>query len=146
MSEVKILTRGGEYLLSKKAKKVLTDQQVEKLKTIGVCMLATSSKKGIPHCVLVQPSIYENDRLIFSVIQMKTSKKNVAENQKVFLNFYNKDTDTQYKLNATVQFEDSGKLFDEIKHYEENEVGLPEGFHVHAIMIANLIDFEEVVG
>ncbi len=109
-------------------------------------MLATSSKKGLPHCVLVQPSRYENNRIIISVIQMKTSKKNVAENKSVFLNFYDKSIDTQYKLNAKVQFEADGNLFKEIKRFEEIEVGLPEGLHVDAILIANLIDFEEVVG
>lgn len=139
---------GGGSLL--RDNKILTNQQVEILKKIDVCMLATASAKGVPHCTMVEPSRFENGRIIIPVIQMVVSKQNVAENPNIFLHFYEVNpsdplNSTQYKISAVATLETQGKLFEEIKNYEETE-RLPEGLKVSGIIVANLLEINKFVG
>ena len=139
---------GGGYLLEDD--KILTNEQVEILKKIDVCMLATASAKGVPHCTMVEPSRFERGRIILPVIQMVVSKQNVAENPNVFLHFYEVNpsdplNSTQYKISATATLETKGELFEEIKHFEETE-RLPEGLKVSGIIVAKLLKMEKCVG
>lgn len=130
--------------------KILSDEQLEILKGIGICMIATSGKDNFPHCTIVEPSVYENNRIIIPVVQMVTSKKNIEENKNICLHFYKEDEsdpelNVQYKINAEAELQFDGDLFWKVKHYEETEV-LPEGFFVSAIVVANLKSVEEFVG
>lgn len=139
---------GGGYLL--RDDKILTNEQVEILKKIDVCMLATASAKGVPHCTMVEPSRFERGRIILPVIQMVVSMQNVTENPNIFLHFYEVNpsdplNSTQYKISATATLETSGELYDEIKHFEESE-RLPEGFKVRGIIVAKLLKMEKCVG
>ncbi len=130
--------------------KILSDEQVERLKEVGICMIATSSKKGVPHCTIVEPSRIENNQIIIPIVQMVVSQQNIKENPNVYLHFYeinlqDSELNTQYKILATASIETEGNLFEEIKKYEETEV-LPEGFYVTGIVIASLKKFEKFVG
>ena len=131
-------------------KNILTDEQVETLQGVGICMIATTSKNGIPHCTIVEPSRIDNNEIIIPIVQMVVSKQNMLENDNIFLHFYkinpeDAELNTQYKLSAKAIISTEGKLFEEIKHYEETEV-LPEGFFVNGIVIAKLLSIEECIG
>ena len=129
---------------------MLTDEQLNNIKEVGTLMLATASKNGIPHCTIVEPSRYYNDKIIIPIVQMEVSKKNILENNNIFLHVFKEgkndpEWSIQYKINCLAQIETSGELFEEVKKYEETEV-LPEGFYVNGIVIANIIECKEYVG
>ena len=128
----------------------LNETQLNNIKSVGTLMLATASKDGKPHCTIVEPSRFYEDRIIIPIVQMEISKQNMLENKNVFIHVFKEDKDDpecsiQYKLNCTAEIETSGELFEEVKHYEETEV-LPEGFYVNGIVIATILDCKEYVG
>ena len=128
----------------------LNEKQLNNIKSVGTVMLATASKQGVPHCTIVEPSRFLEDKIIIPIIQMEVSKKNILENENIFIHIFKEDeTDPecsiQYKLNCIAKIENSGELFSEIKHYEETEV-LPEGFFVNGIVIATIKDCKEYIG
>lgn len=128
----------------------LNEEQLHKIKSVGILMLATASKDGKPHCTIVEPSRYYEDKIIIPIVQMETSKKNIEENENVFIHVFKEDENdpewsVQYKMNCTAKIETSGDLFEEVKHYEETKV-LPEGFFVNGIIIATIVECKEYVG
>ena len=128
----------------------LSDVQLNNIKEVGTLMLATASKEGKPHCTIVEPSRYYNDRIIIPIVQMETSKRNIEENENIFIHVFKEDKNDpewsiQYKMSCTAQIETSGDLFEEVKHYEETEV-LPDGFFVSGIIIATIVECREYVG
>lgn len=128
----------------------LNKEQLNNIKSVGTLMLATASKDGKPHCTIVEPSRYYEDKIIIPIVQMKISKKNIEENENIFIHVFKEDKNdpewsTQYKIDCKAKIETTGQLFDEVKHYEETEV-LPEGFYVSGIIIASIIDCKEYVG
>ena len=128
----------------------LTEEQLKNIKNVRIVMLATASKEGVPHCTIVEPSRFYEDKIIIPIVQMEVSRKNIEENENVFIHVFKEDENdsewsVQYKMNCTAKIENSGELFDEIKHYEETEV-LPEGFFVNGIIIATIVDCKEYIG
>lgn len=128
----------------------LTEKQLTDIKKVGTLMLATANKEGIPHCTIVEPSRYYEDKIIIPIVQMETSKNNIEENENIFIHVFNENEDDpecsiQYKMNCKAKIETSGELFNEIKNYEETEV-LPEGFYVNGIIIADIINCKEYIG
>ena len=98
----------------------------------------------------IDTSRYFEDEVIIPIVQMETSKKNILENNNVFIHVFKEDKDDQersiqYKLNCIAKIETEGPLFEEVKRYEESEV-LPEGFCVNGIIIANIVDCKEYIG
>ena len=129
---------------------MLTNEQVEILKEIGVCMIATCGDHKIPHCTIVEPTEYSNDQIIIPIVQMETSVNNMEENPNIFLHFYyinknNPDFSTQYKINAIAKLEFSGEDFLRVKNYEETNV-LPVGYYVKGIVRAEIKTIEVCVG
>lgn len=128
----------------------LNEEQLNNIKSVGTLMLATASKDGKPHCTIVEPSRYYEDKIIIPIVQMEISKKNIEENENIFIHVFKEDKNdpewsTQYKIDCKAKIETTGQLFDEVKHYEETEV-LPEGFYVSGIIIASITDCKEYVG
>ena len=128
----------------------LNEEQLKNIKSVGIVMLATASKDGKPHCTIVEPSRYYEDKIIIPIVQMETSKKNIEENENIFIHVFKEDENdpdwsVQYKMNCIAKIETTGDLFEEVKHYEETEV-LPEGFFVNGIIIATIVEFKEYVG
>lgn len=128
----------------------LTEIQLNNIKEVGTLMIATASKEGKPHCTIVEPSRYYEDRIIIPIVQMEISKKNILENNQVFIHVFKEDKNDpecsiQYKLDCNAKIETSGELFEEVKKYEETEV-LPEGFYVNGIIIAYIDSCKEYVG
>ncbi len=128
----------------------LNEEQLNNIKSVGTLMLATASKDGKPHCTIVEPSRYYEDKIIIPIVQMEISKKNIEENENIFIHVFKEDKNdpewsTQYKIDCKAKIQTTGQLFDEVKRYEETEV-LPEGFYVSGIIIASIIDCKEYVG
>ena len=129
---------------------MITNEQLEILKNIGTCMIATCGDDKVPHCTIVEPSEYSKDEIIIPIVQMVKSVKNMKENANIFLHFYyvdenDSELNTQYKIDAVAKLEFSGEDFERVKHYEETEV-LPEGFYVNGIVKAEIKNIEVCVG
>ena len=134
----------------KELKNTLTQAQLNEIKNIGVCMFVTASKDGKPHCTIVEPSKFFDNEIVIPIVQMVTSVNNVKENENVFLHFTKENEEyygdsTQFKIDAVAKIEKKGKMFDEVKQYEEVE-RLPEGWTVKGIVRAKIVKVEEVVG
>ena len=119
----------------------LTDKQIELAKEQEWVILSTTNKDGKPHSIIVQPSRIESDKIILSNIQMKTSIDNLKENNKCFINIFLKENDDmQIKIDGIAKLYDSGKLYENIKEYEETN-NLPPKLKVNSIIV---IDFENI--
>lgn len=126
--------------------KTLNNKQMKNIKELSKVSFTTASKNGQPRTIFVMPSKVLKNKIIISNIQMNKSIKNIKENPKCFINVYfpEKD-DLQYKIEGTATVEDSGKLFKEIKTFEESE-NLPPELKVNSIIIVKIINVEESVG
>lgn len=119
----------------------LTDKQIELAKEQEWVILSTTNKDGKPHSIIVQPSRIESDKIILSNIQMKTSIDNLKENNKCFINIFLKENDNmQIKIDGIAKLYDSGKLYENIKEYEETN-NLPPKLKVNSIIV---IDFKNI--
>lgn len=113
-------------------------------------MLVTSSSEGQPHCTIVEPSRYFQDEIVIPIVQMVTSINNIKQNKKIFIHVTKENKEyfgdsTQYKIEAVAKIEKKGKLFDEVKLFEETE-RLPKGWTVKGIVRAHITKIDEVVG
>ena len=119
----------------------LTDKQIELAKEQEWVILSTTNKDGKPHSIIVQQSRIESDKIILSNIQMKTSIDNLKENNKCFINIFLKENDDmQIKIDGIAKLYDSGKLYENIKEYEETN-NLPPKLKVNSIIV---IDFKNI--
>lgn len=124
----------------------LTSEQIGKIKKAEKLVFTTASKNGKPRSIYVMPSRVEEDKIILSNIQMEKSINNVMENNNCFLNVYlAEEDDLQIKIDGEAEVEESGKLFEEIKEYEESE-NLPPELKVNSIIIVNIVGVEETNG
>lgn len=120
----------------------LTDEQIKLVEKQGWVILSTSNKYGQPHCIIVQPSKIENDKIILSNIQMKTSISNLEQNNKCCINiFLQENDDMQIKIAGTSTIYNSGKLYEDIKEYEETN-NLPPELKVNSIIVINIENIE----
>lgn len=126
--------------------KTLNNEQIKNIKALGKVSFSTASQSGQPRSIFVMPSRVEKDKIIISNIQMEKSIKNILENSKCFINVYfSEKDDLQYKIEGIATVEDSGKLFKEIKRFEESE-NLPPELKVNSIIIVSITNVEESIG
>ena len=125
---------------------MLNNEQIKNINEAGKVVFATCDESFKPHCVWVMPSRVEKDRIILSNIQMETSIKNVKDNKNCFINVYfpEKD-DMQYKIDGVAEVFESGKLFEDIKNYEESE-NLPPELKVNSIIVVSIKNVVETIG
>ena len=129
---------------------ILTQEQLNDIQKIGVCHIVTCGKDSQPHATIVEPSKYDCNEIVIPIVQMVESIKNIEENNKIFIHVtkvneeYYGDS-VQYKINAIATIERKGKLFEEVKHFEETE-RLPEGWTVKGIVRAKLTKCIQVDG
>ena len=105
---------------------------------------------GYPHATIVEPSRFSQNEIVIPIVQMQVSIKNIEENNKIFIHVTHENKEyfgdsTQYKIQAVATIERKGKLFDEVKYFEETE-RLPEGWTVKGIVRAKLVSCEQVDG
>lgn len=126
--------------------KKLTLEQVELIKSAEKLVFTTASKDGKPRSIYVMPSRVDDNRIILSNIQMRKSIQNILENNKCFLNIYIPDEDDlQIKIDGIAEVKNTGKLFQEIKEYEESE-NLPPELKVESIIIVCFENIEQTNG
>lgn len=112
----------------------------------GWVILSTVNKERQPHCIIVQPSRIEEDRIILSNIQMKTSIENLEENNKCCINIYSQENDDmQIKIHGNAIISNSGELYNDIKEYEETNNLQPE-LKVNSIVVVNIQSIEVSIG
>lgn len=120
----------------------LTNKQIELIKEQEWVILSTANKDGKPHSIIVQPSRIESDKIILSNIQMKTSIDNLKENNKCFINIFLKENDDmQIKIDGIAKIYTSGKLYEDIKEFEETN-NLPPELKVNSIIVINFENIE----
>lgn len=123
----------------------LTLEEIEQIKNNDWVILSTS-KNNIPRAIIVMPSRIEADRIILSNIQMNKSIENINDNPNCFINVYIKEqNDKQIKIDCSAQVYSDGKLYDEIKDFEETN-NLPEDLKVRSIIVANIKSVETSEG
>lgn len=123
----------------------LTLEEIEQIKNNEWVILSTS-KNNIPRAIIVIPSRVESDKIILSNIQMNKSIENINDNSNCFINVYIKEqNDKQIKIDCSVQVYTDGKLYDEIKDFEETN-NLPEDLKVRSIIVANIKSVETSEG
>lgn len=108
-------------------------------------VFTTSDENNQPRSILVIPSKITTGNIIISNVQMNKSIKNAKINPKVFINMYDEDTDSQYKIDGIATIYKEGKLFEEIKKYEETE-NLPPELKVNSIIVVKITNIEESIG
>ena len=122
-------------------KNILSINEINEIKNNEWVILSTSNN-DIPRAIIVMPSKVESDRMILSNIQMSNTINNLKQNPNCFINVYIKENnDKQYKMGCTCEIFDNGKLYDEIKTYEE-ENNLPEELKVHSVIVAKYKNIE----
>ena len=124
----------------------LTKKQIDNIKNAEKVIFSTADKSGQPRSIWVIPSRVESEKIILSNIQMNNTFYNVLNNNKVFINvLLPEQDDLQYKIQGIAKVEKSGKLFEEIKNYEESE-NLPPELKVSAIIIVSIDKIEQSNG
>lgn len=124
---------------------MLTNQQINNIQQAEKVIFTTCNNNQ-PRSIWVIPSRVENNKIILSNIQMKKSFDNISRNPKCFIDvLIPEQDDLQYKIEGTAEIFNSGKLFEEIKIYEESE-NLPDDLKVNDIIIININNIEESNG
>lgn len=127
-------------------RKELTVTEIEEIKNNEWIIFSTTNNKKEPHAIIVIPSKVEKDRIILSNIQMKQSIENIKINSNCFINAYIKEqNDKQIKIMGSGKIEETGKLFNEIKTYEETN-NLSEDLKVNSIIIVEIDNIEITQG
>ncbi len=125
---------------------MLDSEQIKNIKRAEKIIFTTSDKFNQPRSIYVIPSKIESDKIVLSNIQMHKSFSNIQQNSKCFLNVLIPELDDlQYKIEGEAQIFKSGKLFEEIKRFEESN-NLPPELEVHAIIVINIKLIEQSNG
>ncbi|HLD92434.1 MAG TPA: pyridoxamine 5'-phosphate oxidase family protein [Patescibacteria group bacterium] len=105
----------------------------QSLKERQKIVLATSSRKGSPHAIVVVSLGLVDKKLLVGACLMKTTLKNIKENGKVSIAVINNSE--YYRIEGQAKIYSSGKYFDEA--YKKSSPPMPKA--------ALLIDIKEVV-
>ena len=125
---------------------MLSIEQIKNIQKAEKLIFSTSDKNNQPRSIWVMPSRVEKNRIILSNIQMTKSYENILQNKKCFINaLLPEKEDLQYKIEGVAKVYKSGKLFKEIKNFEETE-NLPPELKVNSIIVININGFEESNG
>lgn len=125
---------------------MLTNMQIENIKSAEKIIFTTADKNFQPRSIWVIPSRIQSDKIILSNIQMNRSFENVKQNPKCFINvLLPEQEDLQYKIEGIAKVFDCGELYEEIKTYEESE-NLPPELKVNAIIVIDIKNIEESNG
>jgi hypothetical protein len=90
----------------------------------------TADKKGQPNVNAIFWKKILNDETILLIDNfMKTSKANLAENNKVCISFWNPDTEEAYKVKGTAKYHTEGSIYEEGKNLiqSKNPERVPKG-------------------
>lgn len=101
-------------------------------------VLATSSKDGIPHAIVVTSKGFVEDKLLINACQMDTTLRNIRETNKVCIVA---SLDDQYfRIKGTSKIYSSGKYFDIAKTRNKP----PPVKHAILVEIEEVFDLDKV--
>lgn len=125
---------------------MLNELQIKNIQNAEKVIFTTSSSSNQPRSIWVVPSKIEKNRIVISNIQMGKSFENIKENPKCFINvLIPEHDDLQYKIEGIAKIYYKGRLFEDIKKYEETE-NLPPELKVNTIIVIELTSFEQSNG
>ena len=116
------ITRGELMKIPKKVKELFDKEDL--------VSFSTADASGFPNAVPIYwKKIIDNERIILLDNFMKASKKNVMENEKVCVSFWNPKTEEAYKIKGLATYHKDGRIFDEgVKFIQEKCPGrIPKG-------------------
>ena len=103
-------------------------------------VLSTSSKNGKPHAIVVIIKGLVDNKVLINVCQMKTSLKNIQENNQVCL--ITKKGKEYYRISGEATLHSSGKYFD--LAVKRNVAGTPPPKFALTIDIKKVFDVDKV--
>ena len=102
-------------------------------------VIATSSKDGKPHAIIVISLGLVDGKLLIGACQMKTSQKNIKENNKVSI--VAKRDGEYYRVDGLAEIHSSGKYFDIALEKSKDNPPLPK--HAITIDIKEVFDLDK---
>ena len=105
----------------------LTPKQLDLINKKKVVVLATADKRSKPRAILVEVNKAEADKLIITDNEMKITKKNILENNQVFVLAFAEDYSYCLKIEGEAEYHTKGKWFDFVSGLEENKKYHPKG-------------------
>jgi len=93
--------------------------------------VASSDKNGNPHNIVVMYAKVSDNKIIISDVFMKTTLKNIKENPKISLVFW--QGEAGFGINGKVEYHNSGKWLEFVKNLPENKEMNPKGALVISI-------------
>lgn len=118
----------------------LTKKQLDLLRKGKIVVLATSSTDGTPRAIFVEINKVENNKIIITDNEMEITRKNLLENENVFILAFKKDYNYCLKVSGKAEYYSEGKYFDFVKNLEANKDHDPKGAVV--ITIKEVAEFK----
>ena len=105
----------------------LTEKQSELLIRQKIVVLATSSKEGTPRAIFVEVNRAENDKIIITDNEMKSTRDNFLENKNIFLLAFENDYSYCLKIKGVAEYHTKGEYFEFVKSSDFNKDRSPRG-------------------
>ena len=102
----------------------LTKKQIDLLKRRTIIALATSDLNYKPRAIFVEVNQAKDNQIVITDNEMKITKKNLLENNKVALLVFEKDYSYCLKILGKAKYYKKGKWLKLVKSLKENK-GLP---------------------
>ena len=117
----------------------LTKKQIDLLNRRKIVVLATSNLKAKPRAIFVEVNRAKDNQIIITDNEMKTTRRNLLENNQAALLAFEKDFSYCLKISGKAKYYKSGKYFDFVKNLETNKNYSPKGAIV--ITIKEILEF-----
>lgn len=118
----------------------LTEKQLDLLNRRKLIILTTSSLNGKPRAIIVEVNKAEDDKIIITDNEMKTTKENILSNRNVFILAFEEDYHYRLNISGEAEYHTEGEYFDFVKHLETNKNFSPKGAVV--ITVREIVELE----
>jgi len=102
----------------------LTKKQIDLLNRRKIVAFATADLKAKPRIIFVEVNQAKDNQIVITDSEMKITKKNLLENNKVALLAFEKDYSYCLKILGKAKYYKNGKWLNYVKKLKENK-GLP---------------------
>ena len=110
--------------------------EIEDIKN-KIVALATIGSDGKPHNIAIELNSFENNKVVITNNEMKTTVENIKSNPHVSLVYW--EGDDGVRIDGTVEYFDSGKWLDFVKGLPENN-----GFAANGALVIDVEDIKEL--
>ena len=114
----------------------LFNMEIEDIKN-KIVALATIGSDGKPHNIAIELNSFENNKVVITNNEMKTTVENIKSNPHVSLVYW--EGDDGVRIDGTVEYFDSGKWLDFVKGLPENN-----GFAANGALVIDVEDIKEL--